>query len=89
MSEKTPLDRITDLEEKVGEIEQVANKPQTRDVGQRMLALVTIALLMIATTLLGALKILTVEVIAAILGAVAGRLTSNIGGNETQSGASK
>lgn len=74
----TPLERIEQLE-------QVLSKPRD-PVSQRTLALVTIVCLMLVTALLGAMKIMTVEVIAAILGAVAGRLTSNIGG-EPEAGA--
>jgi hypothetical protein len=85
----TPLDRIETLETRFDEVEQAWKKPRD-PVSPRMLALVTISMLMIAVVALGAMKILTIEVCGTILGAVAGRLTSNIGGgNENSNGASK
>lgn len=74
----TPLQRITDLESQVKEL----NKHSIRrdPVSPRMLALVTVVALLSIVGYLGGIKVLTVEVIAAILGAIAGRLTSNIGG---------
>lgn len=75
---RTPLERIADLE---GDVSSLQGKVDKADpISPRMLALVTVLCLLIVTGLLGAMKALSVEVIAAILGAVAGRLTSNIGG---------
>ena len=82
----TPLDRIVELEKSV---EQLSKNASTRDpVSPRMLALVTVVVLMLIVGILGGMKVLTVEVIAAILGAIAGRLTSNIGGT-TEEGSKK
>lgn len=53
-------------------------------VSPRTLALATIAILVIAGTLLAWLKVLPGEAIAGILGAIVGRLTSNLGGQNEQ-----
>lgn len=81
----TPLERVEALEDQVKALTAQLSRPRD-PVSQRMLALVTIVCLVLVTCVLGAMKILTVEVIAAILGALAGRLTSNIGGDNEPEG---
>lgn len=53
-------------------------------ISPRTLALSTITILVVAGTLLAWLKVLPGEAIAGILGAIVGRLTSNLGGQNEQ-----